>query len=138
MTQMIEEMVGKTFNSVKLEDKYKSELTFKNAEEEYVFYHMQDCCEGVWVEEIHGDLKDLEDSPLLRAEEITSFDGHSTEDASTAEYSECHQWTFYKFATIKGEVVVRWLGESNGYYSTSVDMRRKSYEVQGSAVQAGE
>jgi hypothetical protein len=65
-------------------------------------------------------LSDLEGVPLLRAEESTNlFDIIKNIEK---EFSESGTWTFYKFATIKGYVDVRWLGESNGYYSESVDL----------------
>lgn len=83
----------------------------------YEFYHEQDCCEFVDIEEIHGDLHDLIGSPILQAERVTNYE-HEAPD----EYSS-YTWTFYKFATINGSVTVRWLGKSSGYYSERVDER---------------
>ena len=82
----------------------------------FVFTHMQDCCETVDIADIVGDINDLVGEPLLRAEEVSNADGPEPE------YAESYTWTFYKFATRKGYVDVRWLGQSNGYYSESVSL----------------
>ena len=111
----VSEMVGKTFGRI---DKSDYELRFHMEDgTHYRMYHSQDCCESVYIEDIVGDLDDLVGSPLIRAEERSS----ETEDCDSNEYRS-HEWTFYELATIKGSVTIRWYGESNGYYSTSVDL----------------
>ena len=89
-------------------------LMFKLENDEvFLFYHDQECCENVIIDQIDGDLDDLIGNPLLMAEE-TIQEGDTDWGTQT--------WTFYRFATIKGYVTVKWHGESNGYYSESVDM----------------
>ena len=90
----------------------------KRKEARFALYHSQDCCESVTVENITGDLKDLIGSPLTMAEEVTSKENP---EGATKEYQDSFTWTFYKLATINGYVDIRWYGESNGYYSESVD-----------------
>lgn len=111
----IDDMLDKTFTEVR-SDGY--ELIFENSKERFTFYHKQDCCENVYIESITGDLTDLENSPILVAEEATS-------DRATDQYDdyESRTWTFYKFATRNGYVDVRFLGTSNGYYSESVSLK---------------
>jgi hypothetical protein len=104
------DLVGRTFTST---DGY----SFVCKEGTFVFYHEQDCCESVDIYDIVGDLQDLVNTPMLMAEEVQ---GKSPVDY---ECSESCTWTFYKFATIKGYVDIRWLGESNGYYSESVNIK---------------
>lgn len=114
----ISEMVGKVFTSVKQDG---DTMVFENDTERYVFFHSQDCCESVYVDDVVGDLSDLEGSPLLIAEECSG----ETPVEFDESHHECVEWTFYKFATRKGYVDVRWFGESNGYYSTSVSLGKE-------------
>ena len=114
----IEQMVGKVFTRVSggVGD---GELVFETDTERFVFFHAQDCCERVDINDIVGDLQDLVGEPLLIAEEVSG----ATEPDE--EHYESYTYTFYKFATRKGYVDVRWLGESNGYYSESVSLGRE-------------
>jgi hypothetical protein len=112
------QMLGKTFVQVS-GSVGGYEMTFETATgERFMFAHSQDCCERVDINDIVGDLQDLCGEPLLVAEQVQ---GETPVDFEE-EYHESVTWTFYKFATRKGYVDVRWLGESNGYYSESVDL----------------
>lgn len=84
-------------------------------------YHMHDCTEYVTLEDISGDLSDLVGVPLLMAEEVEGVTPPGPL-AGTPFRQESETWTFYKFATAKGYVTIRWYGTSNGYYSESVDV----------------
>lgn len=108
-------MIGMVFTSVEVLD---DELIFTSENKIFKFHHIQDCCETVNIEDVCGDLEDLRNHPILLAEEV---DGVAPADFDYT-YCESYTWTFYKFATIKGSVTVRWLGESNGYYSEGVDL----------------
>lgn len=106
-------LLGKTLTEIK--NISNRELIFTTSEGEvYKMYHKQDCCECVRVEDICGDLDDLIGVQLVEAEEV------SNSDSNRGEYGESCTWTFYKLRTSKGSVTIRWLGESNGYYSESV------------------
>jgi hypothetical protein len=111
----ISDMVGLTFVNVVAT---QNDLTFYlKGGDCFQFYHTQDCCESVCIEEIHGNLEDLIDTPIYLAQEISNEN-----IVRLHEPDESETWTFYKFGTQKGYVTVRWLGESNGYYSESVDL----------------
>lgn len=116
----LSELVGKTMAAVVVNEA-QDEIRFVTVSgDTYLMYHDQDCCENVGIESIVGDLADLVGSPILKAEESTS--GEKPADVVPPEYGyDSVTWTFYKLATIRGYVDIRWVGESNGYYSESVD-----------------
>lgn len=89
----------------------------------YEMFHEQDCCEHVYIESIEGDLNDLIGSTLLIAEEVSDSD-FSDSDVKMGVDNGLQKWTFYKFATLKGYVTIRWFGASNGYYGVDVTFKQ--------------
>lgn len=101
---------GQTFTKV---ERIDDEIHFHNENGYWRFYHAQDCCETVYIESVAGDLSDLENTPILLAEERW--------ESGEEDRFEHYTYTFYTLGTKNGYVDIRWNGYSNGYYSESVD-----------------
>lgn len=105
---------GKTLSEVRVaEDQTEIEFYCTDGSA-FLAYHSQDCCGSVAIESIVGDLQEMVGQEILEASEETNSKEPVPKNA------DCFTWTFYKLATTKGHVDIRWLGESNGYYSESV------------------
>lgn len=104
-------LIGKTLVSV---TQYKQDLI------EWQMYYEQDCCASCHIEDVVGDLNDLVGTPIVMAEAVTN----NTDPQPPADYpDESYTWTFYKLATAKGYVTIRWYGSSNGYYSETASFK---------------
>ncbi len=110
-----EEVIGKVIREIERICDTSLIFTFEDGEV-WEMYHQQDCCEYVRIEDICGELDDLIGMPLLQSEEVTKVDLNACESG---------MWTFYKLATNRGAVTIRWYGSSNGYYSESVTFKKR-------------
>ena len=106
----IKDMIGKKITGI-----YYDEENFQIRTDDcvYAFYHEQDCCEDVWLTQVDGISDKIIGSRIVMAEEVV--------DEKYTEYGHV-TWTFYKIGTTKGMIDFRFQGESNGYYSESVDL----------------
>lgn len=117
VNETLNRMVGETIVSVS-GNRHDEEFVVRTASGlVFTFYHNQDCCEDVYLEEIIGDIDDLIGHTVVMAEETCSND----EVVGVSCYQgESFTWTYYRMATERGLVVLRFFGSSNGYYSESV------------------
>ena len=111
-TRAIEEFIGQKIKSFKnVEDR---ELIFELENgKKYIFYHEQDCCESVYIEDISGNLSDIIGKEILKFEEKVEYE--------RGEWEESYTYTFYDIETLDKHIQIRWCGSSNGYYSESVN-----------------
>ena len=111
-TVEFKELLGKTFTKIDRDEYYI--LFYCNDGSVYKMAHEQDCCESVTIDDVTGSLDNLVNSRVTFAEESSN---NGWDDGNS------YTWTFYKLATIKGWVDIRWYGTSNGYYSESVQLK---------------
>lgn len=112
----INELIGKTLTKIEGK-KGDGELGFHTTDGEiYRLYHSQRCCESVYLDDVCGEFGDLIGFPILQAEETSNIQ----DPGKPSQHSVSWTWTFYRITTMKGQVVLRWIGESNGNYSESV------------------
>jgi hypothetical protein len=125
-TSEFSDLVGKTLVRIEgMEPESDRVDLFCDDGSRYVMYHSQNCCESVYLAEVIGDVPGLLGVPIVVAD-VDTRDG-SGEKVDEGEYTyerESATWTFYTLRTIHSTVVLRWLGESNGYYSEEVDFVR--------------
>ena len=106
----IKDMVGKKVLGI-----YYDEENFQILTDDcvYAFYHEHSCCERVYLTQVDGISDKIIGSRIVIAEEVV--------DEKDTEYGHI-TWTFYKIGTTKGMIDFRFQGESNGYYSETVDL----------------
>lgn len=109
-------LIGKTIKEIKESGNHLSIVCEDGSA--YEMYHMQDCCESVFIHDIKGHLPDLIGKEIVSAEE--DIFNSWPEDVVVQEYNDSYTWTVYTLKSKYEQVVIRWLGESNGYYSESV------------------
>lgn len=115
--KVFSELLGRVL--VEILNKDQQVLTFRFSEgPDWVMYHRQSCCEWIRLEECIGEPEWICGSPLTMAEKVS-------QKGPEGEYGNTSTWTFYKFATVKGYVTLRWLGTSNGCYSEDVDFEER-------------
>lgn len=120
-------MVGKTLE--KVTDDGDEMLFVCTDGSAFRAYHMQNCCEHVRIHDVKGEFSSLCGKPLTLASVAES--GEWPGDVPNDGFRKSFTWTTFIFQAGDETVVVRWLGESNGYYSESVyfDITHKPIEV---------
>ena len=134
MLAKFSDLVGQTITAIKV-DEYKSAIDFTLSNGEiYSLYHAQECCENVAIEDICGNLDDLINSPILLAEKLPMLMLLKSLPKKTIRITgmNVRNGPSINWLPFKGYVTIRWYGESNGYYSTSVSWGMwKKCEING-------
>ena len=115
-TEPVKELIGETLTHIDA-DESGDTIRMETASGKVItLYHFQDCCESVRIEDTQGNWHDLIGKVIVGAEK---------RDGQFGEPYEADSWTRteFTFKVDDATVISRWIGESNGYYSESVDIK---------------
>jgi hypothetical protein len=108
-------LVGEVLDAVDIDREKDQILLTTRSGRQFLIHHEQDCCETVEIVGQDGCFIRLVGKTIVEAREIaidtTKDDSYGTETTTTLIFR------------VDGETVIsRWVGDSNGYYSESVDI----------------
>ena len=128
------EFSGKTIQEVRGCKKHSDEVTIKFTDGSCLkFYHRQDCCETILLEDFDATPEDLVSAKIISIEErISRSNENEIKPLNTCD--ESYTWSFYVIKTSKFTMTMRWYGESNGWYSETVDIDYLHYDNNGEFV----
>ena len=108
-------LVGEVLDSVDIDREENQILLTTRSGRKFVVYHEQDCCETVAISGQDGSFDKLIGKPLIEARD---FAVDTTEEG----IDDSQTTTTLVFRVDDQTVISRWIGDSNGYYSESVDI----------------
>ena len=127
------EFSGKTIQEIRGCKKHSDEVTIKFTDGSCLkFYHRQDCCESVLLEDFDTEPEYLINTNIISIEERISRSGEGINPLN--DWDESYTWSFYVIKTSSSTMVLRWYGESNGWYSETVDIDYLHYDNNGEFV----
>jgi len=109
----IEVLVGEVLTHIDTDEKNNEIMLTTESGKIIKIFHDQDCCETVAIEDTEGEWHKLVGKVIVEASK--------DEKQGECDYGSITETTL-KFRVDDATVISRWIGESNGYYSESVDI----------------
>lgn len=134
----ISDLNGKTITNIEVDRVHPKIFLDCSDGTEYLLFRHEDWSEEQSILNINGDPQDLIGNPLLIAEEVTNngsvrwIKNKLVIDCvakPTKVHDESFTWKFYKLATIKGSVSLRWYVQSNSCYSREAIIFRRRKNI---------
>lgn len=109
------DLIGETLEFVDVDEQENQILLTTKSGRRILIYHDQGCCESVRIVDTLGNWHDLIGKVIVEVEEdIIDSGDHDGYDSKTE--------TTLTFKVDGSTVISKWIGESNGFYSESVDI----------------